>query len=97
MLQQKLGGVHTLPLPSTHPSHPASDAILSTLKDSQRGYANMRGTWSRKVLEGRTTRVLERVETLDAVKGGQEVGDWVNNVLNAAEVRPLDFCKILEA
>ena len=47
----------------------------------------MRGTWSRKVLEGRTTRLLERVETLDAVKGGQEVGEWVSNMLDAALVR----------
>ena len=51
----------------------------------------MRGTWSKKVLEGRTTRVLERVETLDAVKGGREVGEWVSNVLNAAEVSPSGF------
>ena len=85
-LQPLISFLRTLPLPSTHPSHPASGAILSTLKDSQRGYANMRGTWSRKVLEGRTSRLLERVDTLDAVRGGREVGEWVNDVLSAAEV-----------
>ncbi|KAF8886743.1 exocyst complex component exo70 subunit [Infundibulicybe gibba] len=35
--------LRTMPLPSTHPSHPAAPAIMSTLKDAQKGYADMRG------------------------------------------------------
>ena len=32
-----------LPLPATHPSHPAANAIQSALREAQRGYADMRG------------------------------------------------------
>jgi len=37
---------------STHPSHPAVSAILSTLSEAQKWYADMRGNWSVKYLEG---------------------------------------------
>ena len=36
----------TLPVPSTHPTHPAAQVILTILKEGQRGYAYMRGNWS---------------------------------------------------
>ena len=81
--------LRTLPLPPTHPSHPAAPGIQSTLKEAQRGYADMRGTWGRKCLEQYAKRVVERAETLDGVVAGREFGAWVENLLNVAEVRSL--------
>lgn len=76
-----------LPLPSTHPSHPAAPAIFATLKEAQRGYADMRGTWNRKSLELHAKRVVDRAETLDGVVAGKEFGTWVGNLFRIAEVR----------
>jgi len=78
--------LRTLPLPSTHPSHPAASAILSTLKDAQRGYADMRGNWSRKALETHSRRLVDRAETLDGVAAGKEFVIWIDNLLKVAEV-----------
>lgn len=35
---------------TTHPSHPAANAIQMTLKDAQRGYADMHGSWNHQGL-----------------------------------------------
>jgi exocyst complex protein 7 len=78
--------LRTLPLPSTHPSHPAASAILNTLKDAQRGYADMRGSWSRKALEMHSRRVVDRAETLDGVAAGKEFSIWIDNLLKVTEV-----------
>lgn len=78
--------LRTLPLPATHPNHPAALAIQSTLRDAQRGYGEMRGSWSRKCLEPHAKRLLERSETVDGVLAGREVGVWVQNMLAVAEV-----------
>lgn len=43
----------TLLVPSTHPSHPATQVILTTLKEAQWGYTEIWGNWSVKFLEGR--------------------------------------------
>ncbi|KAG6371893.1 Cullin repeat-like-containing domain protein [Boletus reticuloceps] len=74
-----------LPLPSTHPSHPAGQLILYTLKEAQRGYADMRGSWNRKSLEMHAKRVVDRADTLDGVIAGKEFGTWVGNLLRIAE------------
>lgn len=79
--------IRTLPLPATHPSHPAASAIQSALKEAQRGYGEMRGSWSRKCLETHSKRVIERAETIDGVSSGREFGAWVENLLSVAEVR----------
>lgn len=81
--------LRTLPTPSTHPSHPAASAIQSTLKEAQRGYADMRGSWSKKGLEAYAKRVIDRAETVDAVSSGREFGKWVDNMMNVAEVSAL--------
>ena len=78
--------LRTLPLPATHPNHPAALAIQSTLRDAQRGHGEMRGSWSRKSLEPHAKRLLERSETIDGVLAGREIGGWVQNMLNIAEV-----------
>ena len=78
--------LRTLPLPPPHPSHPAAPGIQSTLKESQRGYADMRGSWGRKCLENYGRRVVDRSETLDGVTAGREFGNWVENLLTLAEV-----------
>ena len=78
--------LRTLPLPSTHPSHPASGAILTTLKEAQQGYADMRGNWSVKCLEGQGRRLVVRAETVDALITGREFREWVELMLGTAEV-----------
>jgi exocyst complex component 7 len=79
--------LRTLPLPSTHPSHPAAPAILSTLKEAQNGYADMRGNWSVKCLEGQGKRLLARAETIDSLVTGREFTEWVELMLGISEVR----------
>jgi hypothetical protein len=78
--------LRTLPLPATHPNHPAALAIQSTLRDAQRSHGEMRGIWSRKCLEPHCKRLLERSETMDGVRAGRDVGRWVQNMLTVAEV-----------
>lgn len=78
--------LRTLPLPSTHPSHPAAPSILSTLKEAQNGYADMRGNWAKKCLEAYGRRVVERAETMEGVPAGRELGKWIENLLEVAEV-----------
>ncbi|KIK53759.1 hypothetical protein GYMLUDRAFT_49193 [Collybiopsis luxurians FD-317 M1] len=76
--------LRTLPVPSTHPSHPAAGAILTTLKDAQRGYADMRGTWVKKCLESHGKRVVDRAETVEPLVTGKELGTWVQSLLSVA-------------
>ena len=78
--------LRTLPLPSTHPSHPAAPAILSTLKEAQKGYADMRGTWSVKCLEGQGKRLVVRAEMIEPLTIGREFTEWVELILGTSEV-----------
>ncbi|KAJ7493648.1 Cullin repeat-like-containing domain protein [Mycena latifolia] len=77
--------MRTLPLPASHPSHPAAPAILSTLKDAQKGYADMRGTWSRKCLEAQGKRVVDRADTVDSIVAGKEFARWVESLMSVAD------------
>jgi exocyst complex component 7 len=90
-LRQLVSFLRTMPLPSTHPSHPAAPEIYTTLKDAQRGYADMRGVWTRKCLEAQGKRVVDRADTIDGVTAGQEFGRWVELLLSLAEVRFLYY------
>jgi exocyst complex protein 7 len=92
-IQPLVAFLRTLPLPASHPSHPAALAIFSTLKEAQRGYADMRGSWSKKCLEAQGSRVIDRADSLDPVVSGREVGKWTESLLSVADVRPL-FCYI---
>lgn len=85
-LQPLVAFLRSLPLPTTHPSHQAAPAILATLKEAQRGYADMRGNWAKKCLELHGRRVVERAETIEGVEAGRELGKWVGNLLNVVEV-----------
>ena len=78
--------LRTLPLPSTHPSHPAAPVILSTLKEALKGYADMRGNWSVKCLEGQGKRLVARVEMVDPLTIGREFTEWVELILGTSEV-----------
>ena len=78
--------LRTLPLPSTHPSHPAAPVILSTLKEAQKGYADMRGNWSVKCLEGQGKRLVARTEMTDPLTIGREFTEWVELILGTSEV-----------
>ncbi|ETW75673.1 hypothetical protein HETIRDRAFT_390036 [Heterobasidion irregulare TC 32-1] len=84
-LQPLVAFLRSLPLPTTHPSHQAAPAILATLKEAQRGYADMRGNWAKKCLELHGRRVVERAETIEGVEAGRELGKWVGNLLNVVE------------
>lgn len=84
-LRQLVSIVRSLPLPATHPSHPAAPTVLTALQDAQRGYADMRGTWAQKCLEAQGRRVIERAETIDAIAAGKELGKWVDMMLVVAE------------
>ncbi|KAF7297371.1 hypothetical protein MIND_00970600 [Mycena indigotica] len=77
--------IRTLPLPASHPSHPAAPAIMSTLKDTQKGYAEMRGVWAKKCLEAQGKRVVDRADTIDATTAGKEFGRWVESLLSVAD------------
>jgi exocyst complex component 7 len=90
-LQPLVNFFRALPLPATHPSHPAAAAILSALKEAQRGYAEMRGNWSRKCLEVYGRRVVDRAETTDGVSSGRELGQWTGNLLDIIEVSFLNW------
>ncbi|EMD34621.1 hypothetical protein CERSUDRAFT_86027 [Gelatoporia subvermispora B] len=85
VLQPLVSFLRTLPLPATHPSHPAAPAIQAALKDAQKGYGDMRGAWARKCLETYGKRVVERAETIDGVAAGREFGKWVENILKVAD------------
>jgi len=76
----------TLPLPSTHPFHPAASGILSTLKEAQKGYADMRGNWSVKCLEGQGKRLVAGAETIDSLTTGRGFTEWVELTLGTSEV-----------
>jgi exocyst complex protein 7 len=78
--------VSFLPLPSTHPSHPAAPVILSTLKEAQKGYADMRGNWSVKCLEGQGKRLVARAEVIEPLIIGREFTEWVELFLGTSEV-----------
>ncbi|KAG6856157.1 hypothetical protein H0H87_007012 [Tephrocybe sp. NHM501043] len=76
-LRQLVAFLRTLPLPSTHPSHPAAQTISTTLNDAQRGYADMRGVWAQKCLESQGKRCIDRADTIDPIAAGKEFGKWV--------------------
>ncbi|GLB39391.1 putative exo70 exocyst complex subunit [Lyophyllum shimeji] len=84
-LRQLVAFLRTMPLPSTHPSHPASQTIFATLQEAQRGYADMRGVWAQKCLEGQGKRVVDRADTIDPVAAGKEFGKWVEVMLIVCE------------
>ncbi|KAH9020402.1 exocyst complex component exo70 subunit [Lactarius pseudohatsudake] len=77
--------LRALPLPATHPSHLAAAAILSALKEAQRGYAEMRGNWGKKCLEVYGRRVIDRAETTDGVASGRELSKWTGELLDVVE------------
>ena len=92
MLTPLVAALRKLPLPTTHPSHPASASIFGTLKDAQRGYADMRGNWGRKCLEAGGRRIVERLEargvsTDDPRQGAEDFVAWVKEVVGVADVR----------
>ncbi|KAL0565578.1 exocyst complex component exo70 [Marasmius crinis-equi] len=85
MLASLVTFLRTLPVPSTHPSHPAAPGILSVLKEAQRGYADMRGNWIKKCLEGQGKRVVDRADNIDPVQAGRDFGGWIRAMLSVAQ------------
>ncbi|EJD43374.1 hypothetical protein AURDEDRAFT_66656 [Auricularia subglabra TFB-10046 SS5] len=84
-LEPLVAAMRTLPLPATHPSHPASPGIQTAFSEAQRGYANMRGAWVRKCLEVPARRVVERAETITGPQGGEEFGGWVEGLVSSVQ------------
>jgi exocyst complex protein 7 len=79
--------LRALPIPSTHPSHPAAPAILTALKDALRGYADMRGGWARRCVEDISKKVVDRAEKAGGAAGGREMGQWAFDLLSVIDVR----------
>ncbi|KAF5342487.1 hypothetical protein D9611_001411 [Ephemerocybe angulata] len=77
--------LRTLPLPSTHPSHPGAPAILRTFLDAQKGFADMRGNWSVKCLDAQGKGLVVRANEVDPLVTGREFGEWVELILATAE------------
>ncbi|KAG2003723.1 hypothetical protein CC2G_004306 [Coprinopsis cinerea AmutBmut pab1-1] len=77
--------LRTLPLPSTHPSHPAAPTIAKTLMEAQRGYADMRGNWAVKCLDGQGKRLVVRANEVDPLVTGRAFGAWVELILGTAD------------
>ena len=65
--------LRTLPLPATHPTHPAAQGIRSVLVDAQKGYADMRGAWSKKCLSPLAKNVVDEATSYNE-GGGYEFG-----------------------
>ncbi|KAG8886158.1 hypothetical protein FRB97_007196 [Tulasnella sp. 331] len=87
-LKPVVSALRSLPLPATHPSHPAAPAILATLREAQAGYAEMRGNWAKRCMEPGSRRVLGQLETQNDGGGlpvGQDAGQWVEAMLALAE------------
>ncbi len=82
LLLELVAFLRTLPLPATHPSHPAAPSIQSALKDAARGYADMRGQWSRKGLEAKAPLLQD---SSDPIPAGIEFGQWVEELVVVAE------------
>lgn len=89
--------LRTMPLPATHPSHPAANAIQTTLSEAQRGYADMRSGWIRRCLEPEAKRVVEgrgdgyasgkdTDAAMTGIREGQDFGVWVERVIDVAGV-----------
>lgn len=79
-----------LPIPATHPSHPAATGILATLQEAQKGYADMRSSWVKRSLETEVRRLVGDADVgEEGVAVGQELGAWIETLLLFAEVRIL--------
>lgn len=79
--------LHSLPLPATHPSHPASNGNLSTLKEAQDGYAAMRGAWSKRCVEIRSRELINGADReMDGIQISLDFAQWTAGLLLLAEV-----------
>ena len=79
--------LRALPIPSSHPSHPAADDILKMLQEAQQGYADMRSGWAKKCLEPGAKRIMASAENeIAGVDSGRDFGLWVEGMLALAEV-----------
>ncbi|KAF9515702.1 hypothetical protein BS47DRAFT_1371949 [Hydnum rufescens UP504] len=78
--------LRALPVPSSHPSHPAARDIFKMLEEAQQGYADMRGGWAKRCLEPGTRRIMAAAEKdTGTVDGGRDFGLWVEGMLALAE------------
>ncbi|KIJ96199.1 hypothetical protein K443DRAFT_294201 [Laccaria amethystina LaAM-08-1] len=75
--------LRTLPVPSTHPTHPPAQVILKSF--TQRGYADMPGNWNVKCLKGQGKRLVAYAETFDPLVTGRVFGEWVELMLGTAD------------
>ncbi|KAJ7661915.1 Cullin repeat-like-containing domain protein [Mycena polygramma] len=75
-LRPRVAFMRMLPLPASHPSHSAAPAIMSTLKDAQKG---------RKCLEGQGRRVVDRADKVDSFVAGEDFRRWVESLLSVAD------------
>lgn len=92
-LDPVVDALRSLPLPTTHPSHPASSGNLNTLKDAQDGYAAMRGAWSKRCLEMRSKDLIKGADSeIDGIQISLDFAQWTAGLLLLAEVGTLPVC-----
>ncbi|KIO32205.1 hypothetical protein M407DRAFT_13962 [Tulasnella calospora MUT 4182] len=87
-LQPIVTALRSLPLPATHPSHPAATEIFETLKEAQNGYAEMRGAWAKRCLEPGYRAILGRVETESdggGINAARDIAQWLEALIALSE------------
>lgn len=80
--------LRSLPLPATHPSHPAATEIFENLREAQSGYAEMRGTWAKRCLEPGYRAILGRVETESdggGIQAARDIAEWLEALVAISE------------
>lgn len=82
-----VSSLRSLPIPTTHPSHPASSGNLKILNQAQDGYADMRSGWAKRCLELRSRELVRHAEDADnGIQTSFEFAQWVEGLLLLAEV-----------
>lgn len=81
--------LRSLPLPATHPSHPASNGNLNILNEAQDGYAAMRGAWIKRCLEIRSRDLVAGADNeANGIQISLEYAQWTEGLFLLAEVNP---------
>ncbi|KAJ2913903.1 hypothetical protein MD484_g6516, partial [Candolleomyces efflorescens] len=79
--------LHLPPYSAPHPHPHRQVPPARTLMDAQRGFADMRGSWSVKCLDAQGKRLVVRAGTseVDPLQTGREFGEWVEVILGTAD------------
>lgn len=82
-----VASLQSLPVPVTHPSHPASVGNLNVLNEAQDGYAAMRSGWAKRCLEPMSRDLIAAAEDPgNGIQTSIELAQWIEGFLLLAEV-----------